>query len=120
MRLILKIAAGVTLGMVLFMGLRAFPAWYADSQEQKAFITLQLLTPEKVIRQCGPPQDDRSDKNDPLRMREFIYTKTSDGQTYLSPWHIHFNGKYLFDVADEWNTATTNSQKLRRFNCLAH
>lgn len=58
MRLILKVAAGVFLGIMGVLVVLAIPKWREHSRAANATRIMALLTPEQVISRCGKPTTD--------------------------------------------------------------
>jgi len=55
MKLILKIALGVCLGIFAALFLPHLPKWLKQQQEDNAFTTVATLTPSEVVARCGKP-----------------------------------------------------------------
>lgn len=55
---VLKIAAGVFLGIAAILIALKIPSWIASYQERNAEISAFSLTPDVVIARCGKPQSD--------------------------------------------------------------
>lgn len=72
MKFILKVAAGVFLGIVAVLAALAIPKWRMESHQAKARLTMALLTPEQVIARCGKPTEDQA-TDDSVFSRSITY-----------------------------------------------
>ena len=77
--MILKVAAGVFLGIVAVLILLNVPTWLAEYHESAASSKLFGLTPDAVIARCGKPLKDKRENfettnpKEPLIERRLFY-----------------------------------------------
>jgi hypothetical protein len=77
MKLILKIAAGVFLGVIAVVMVQKSPHWlrvYKDVvYEDRMWRVMQGTTPEKVIARCGKPSEDKTETSPDGEVRSLFY-----------------------------------------------
>jgi len=77
--MVLKIAAGVFLGIIAILIILKLPDWIQEYGEAKASSQLFGLTPDAVITRCGKPLKDKTERfstgkpKEPLVMRHMFY-----------------------------------------------
>ncbi len=77
--MILKVAAGVFLGLVAVLVILHIPDWIQEYGEAKASSQLFGLTPDAVIARCGKPLKDKTERSstgkpkEPFVMRHMFY-----------------------------------------------
>jgi hypothetical protein len=79
MKLVLKIAAGVFLGIFAVFIMLEIPDWRRQSNQAHASLTITSLTPEQVIAHCGKPTEDQTmDFSPGISLRYIIYENLPD------------------------------------------
>ena len=77
--MVLRVAAGVFLGIVAVLAILNLPDWIHEYGESKASSQLFGLTPDAVIARCGKPVKDKTERfstgkpKDPLVIRRMYY-----------------------------------------------
>lgn len=69
----LLIAAGLVLAIVAVRVLFAAPAWLKDRRDNRQFIAVNNLTPERLIARCGQPLNDETRDLYPIVARDMRY-----------------------------------------------
>jgi hypothetical protein len=75
----LLIAAGFIVGIVGVRVLIAAPSWFKERRENRQFIAVNNLTPERLIARCGPPVGDETRNLYPIVTRDMNYKSDSRG-----------------------------------------
>jgi hypothetical protein len=75
----LLIAVGLVAGIVGVRVLIAAPGWFKERRENRQFIAVNNLTPERLIARCGPPLEDQSKNLYPIITRDMNYNSHSRG-----------------------------------------
>jgi len=75
----LLIAAGCIAGIVGVRVLIAAPGWFKERRENRQFIAVNNLTPERLIARCGPPVGDETRNLYPIIARDMNYKSDSKG-----------------------------------------
>ncbi len=73
----LLIAAGCILGLVGVRVLIGAPKWFKDRRDNRQFIAVNNLTPERLITRCGPPISDATTNLYPMIARDISYKSNS-------------------------------------------
>src|SRR5258707_13726473 len=69
----LLIAAGCIAGIVGVRVLIVAPGWFKEQRENRQFIAVNNLTPERLIARCGPPVGDETKNLYPIIARYIGY-----------------------------------------------
>jgi hypothetical protein len=75
----LIIAAGFVAGIVGVRLLIAAPSWFKERRENRQFIAVNNLTPERLIARCGPPIGDETKNLYPIITRDMNYKSDNRG-----------------------------------------
>jgi len=75
----LLIAVGLLAGIVSVRVLIAAPGWFKERRENRQFIAVNNLTPERLVARCGPPVGDETKNLYPIIMRDMNYKSDSKG-----------------------------------------
>ena len=75
----LLIAVGCIVGIVGVRALIAAPGWFKERRENRQFIAVNNLTPERLIARCGPPLGDETKNLYPIITRDMNYNSDSRG-----------------------------------------
>ena len=75
----LLIAAGCIAGIVGVRVLIAAPSWFKERRENRQFIAVNNLTPERLIARCGSPVADETRNLYPIIARDMKYMSDSRG-----------------------------------------
>jgi hypothetical protein len=75
----LVIAAGCVAGIVTVRLLVAAPNWFKQRRENRQFIAVNNVTPERLIARCGPPIQDETKNLYPIIARDLSYKSDSRG-----------------------------------------
>src|SRR5467141_4088886 len=75
----LLIAAGCIAGIVSVRVLFAAPSWFKERRENRQFIAVNNLTPERLVARCGPPLEDQTKNLYPIITRDMNYKTDSRG-----------------------------------------
>jgi hypothetical protein len=73
----LLIAAGCVLGLVGVRVLIGAPKWFKERRDNRQFIAVNNLTPERLITRCGPPIADATTNLYPMIARDISYKSNS-------------------------------------------
>ena len=71
------IVVGFVAALVVLRGLIVLPGWLKERRENRQFIAVNNLTPDRLVARCGQPSDDQTRNLYPLIARDVSY-KTSD------------------------------------------
>src|ERR1700719_467017 len=75
----LLIVAGCVAGIVGLRVLIAAPGWFKQRRENRQFIAVNNLTPERLIARCGPPASDETRNIYPIVARDLRYKAETSG-----------------------------------------
>ena len=75
----LLIAVGCVAGIVGVRVLIAAPGWFKERRENRQFIAVNNLTPERLIARCGPPIGDETKNLYPIITRDMNYKSDNRG-----------------------------------------
>ena len=78
----LLMAAACVAGIAGVRVLIAAPEWFKQRRENRQFIAVNNLTPERLIARCGPPISDETRNLYPIVARDLSY-KAETGGTIL-------------------------------------
>jgi len=78
----LLIAAACVAGILSVRALIAAPEWFRQRRENRQFIAVNNLTPERLIARCGAPPSDETRNLYPIVARDLGY-KAEDNGTIL-------------------------------------
>jgi hypothetical protein len=73
----LLIAVGCILGLVGVRVLIGAPKWFKERRDNRQFIAVNNLTPERLIARCGPPVADATTNLYPMIARDMSYQSRS-------------------------------------------
>jgi hypothetical protein len=73
----LFIAAGCIVGLVGVSVLIGAPKWFKERRDNRQFIAVNNLTPERLITRCGPPLADATTNLYPMIARDVSYASNS-------------------------------------------
>jgi len=69
----LLIVAGCVAGILVVRVMIAAPEWFKQRRENRQFIAVNNLTPERLIARCGPPVSDETRNLYPIIARDLGY-----------------------------------------------
>lgn len=75
----LLIAAGCIAGIVGVRVLIVAPNWFKQRRENRQFIAVNNLTPDRLIARCGPSMGDETRNLYPILARDISYKSESRG-----------------------------------------
>jgi len=75
----LLIALGCVLGIICVRVLIAAPGWFKQRRENRQFIAVNNLTPERLIARCGSPVGDETKNLYPIIARDLTYQSETQG-----------------------------------------
>jgi hypothetical protein len=75
----LLMAAACVAGIVGVRVLVSAPEWFKQRRENRQFIAVNNLTPERLIARCGPPVSDETRNMYPIIARDLRYQAESSG-----------------------------------------
>ena len=75
----LLIAVGFIAGIVGVRVLIAAPGWFKERRENRQFIAVNNLTPERLIARCGQPLEDQTKNLYPIITRDMNYKSDTRG-----------------------------------------
>jgi hypothetical protein len=78
----LLIAAGCILGLVGVRVLIGAPKWFKERRDNRQFIAVNNLTPERLIARCGQPIADATTNLYPMVARDISY-RSNSGETVV-------------------------------------
>lgn len=73
------IAAGCVAGIIGVRVLIAAPGWFKERRDNRQFIAVNNLTPERLIARCGAPAGDETKNLYPIVARDLTYKSESRG-----------------------------------------
>ena len=76
------LAAGCVLAIAGVRVLIAAPRWFKERRENRQFIAVNNLTPERLISRCGQPMSDATRNLYPMIARDMNY-KSGSGATIV-------------------------------------
>jgi hypothetical protein len=79
MRKKLLVAAVCVAGIAGVRVLIAAPEWFKQRRENRQFIAVNNLTPERLIARCGPPASDETRNLYPIVARDLGYKARNNG-----------------------------------------
>jgi hypothetical protein len=74
----LLVAAGMLLGIIAVRYLLLIPGWMKVRRENRQFIAVNNLTPERLIARCGQPVSDETRDLYPMVARDMRYKSRSE------------------------------------------
>lgn len=74
----LLIVAGMVLGIIAVRYLLLIPGWMKVRRENRQFIAVNNLTPDRLIARCGQPASDQTRDLYPMVARDMSYKSRSD------------------------------------------
>ena len=75
----LLIVAGCVAGILVVRVMIAAPEWFKQRRENRQFIAVNNLTPERLIVRCGPPVSDETRNLYPIIARDIGYKAETSG-----------------------------------------
>jgi hypothetical protein len=75
----LLIAAGCVVGILGLRLMIVVPGWFKERRENRQFIAVNNLTPERLIARCGPPASDETRNIYPIVARDLRYKAETSG-----------------------------------------
>ena len=75
----LLIVAGCVAGILVVRVMIAAPEWFKQRRENRQFIAVNNLTPERLIARCGPPVSDETRNLYPIIARDLRYKAETRG-----------------------------------------
>lgn len=75
----LLIAVGCVAGIIGVRLLTAAPGWFKQRRDNRQFIAVNNLTPERLIARCGSPVGDETKNLYPIIARSLTYKSESRG-----------------------------------------
>ncbi|MCU1239782.1 MAG: hypothetical protein JWO71_508 [Candidatus Acidoferrum typicum] len=75
----LLIVAGCVVGILGVRVLIAAPEWFKQRRENRQFIAVNNLTPERLIARCGPPVSDETRNVYPIIARDLRFKAETSG-----------------------------------------
>jgi len=72
------IAAGMILGILAMRYLLLIPGWMKVRRENRQYIAVNNLTPDRLIARCGQPLTDQTRDLYPMIARDMSYKSRSD------------------------------------------
>lgn len=79
----LLIAMGLALAIIGARLLMAAPAWLKERRDNRQFIAVNNLTPERLISRCGQPLDDETRNFYPMVARDIRYQSRASSTVVL-------------------------------------
>lgn len=79
----LLIALGLALAIVAVRLLIAAPTWFKERRDNRQFIAVNNLTPERLIARCGQPLEDETKDLYPIVARDIRYKSRSSSTVVL-------------------------------------
>jgi hypothetical protein len=73
------IALGFIAGIVGVRALIAAPGWFKERRDNRQFIAVNNVTPERLIARCGPPVGDETRNLYPMIARDMSYKSPTRG-----------------------------------------
>jgi hypothetical protein len=77
------IVAGAILGIVAVRYLFLLPGWMKERRETRQYIAVNNLTPDRLVKRCGPPVSDETKDLYPMVARDMVYNSRSVGTVVL-------------------------------------
>jgi hypothetical protein len=123
MRRKLLLAAGCVAVIVSVRVLIAAPSWFKQRRENRQFIAVNNLTPDRLIARCGQPISDSSRNLYPMIARDMNYTSKS-GATIVFKFSktAEESSEWVFMSMQDTNGDTANYEspeaKIAALSCL--
>jgi hypothetical protein len=118
----LLIAAGCVAGIVGVRVLIAAPSWFKQRRENRQFIAVNNLTPERLIARCGSPVGDETKNLYPIIARNLTYKSESRGTVVFKfSKTAEESSDWVFTSMQDSNGATeyeSPSDKIAALSCL--
>src|SRR5215467_9995855 len=67
------IALGFVSGVIVLRGLILLPGWVKERRENRQFIAVNNLTPDRLVARCGQPIEDQTKNIFPIIARDMSY-----------------------------------------------
>jgi hypothetical protein len=77
------IFAGLVIGIVFVRYLFVLPGWMKERRETRQYIAVNNLTPDRLVKRCGPPLSDETKDLYPMVARDMVYKSRSVGTVVL-------------------------------------
>jgi hypothetical protein len=123
MRRKLLLAAGCVAAIVSVRVLIAAPSWFKQRRENRQFIAVNNLTPERLIARCGPPMSDATRNLYPMIARDMNY-RADNGVTIVFKFSktAEESSDWVFMSMQDTNGDSANyespSAKVAALSCL--
>lgn len=79
----LVVIAGMVLGIIAVRYLIQIPGWMKTRRENRQFIAVNNLTPDRLIARCGQPVTDQTRDLYPMIARDLTYKSETAGNTVV-------------------------------------
>ena len=77
------IAGGMITGLIAISYLVGIPQWLKQHRENRQWVVVNNLTPDRLIKRCGKPLSDESKEIFPVIAREMTYRSAPSGTAVL-------------------------------------
>jgi hypothetical protein len=119
----LLIAVGCVAGIVGVRVLIAAPGWFKERRDNRQFIAVNNLTPERLIARCGAPVGDDTKNLYPIIARDLTYTSESRGTiVFKFSKTAEESSDWVFMSMQDSNGASTEyespREKISALSCL--
>ena len=118
----LLIAVGFVAGIIGVRVIIAAPSWFKERRENRQFIAVNNLTPERLIARCGPPLGDETRNLYPIIARDMNYRSDSKGIiVFKFSKTAEESSDWVFMSMQDSNGGTdyeTPSAKISALSCL--
>lgn len=118
----LLIAVGCVAGIVGVRVIIAAPGWFKERRENRQFIAVNNLTPERLIARCGSPVGDETKNLYPIIARDLTYKSESRGTlVFKFTKTAEESSDWVFASMQDSKGATeyeSPSEKISALSCL--
>jgi hypothetical protein len=118
----LLIAGGIIAGIVGVRVMIAAPGWFKERRENRQFIAVNNLTPERLIARCGSPIGDETKNLYPIIARDLTYKSESRGTVVFKfSKTAEESSDWVFTSMQDSKAATeyeSPSEKISALSCL--
>ena len=118
----LLIVVGIVAGIVGGRVMIAAPGWFKERRENRQFIAVNNLTPERLIARCGSPIGDETKNLYPIIARDLTYKSESRGTVVFKfSKTAEESSDWVFTSMQDSKAATeyeSPSEKISALSCL--
>ena len=119
----LLIALGCVAGIIGVRALVVAPGWFKQRRDNRQFIAVNNLTPDRLIARCGSPVGDETKNLYPIIARDLTYTSENRGTiVFKFSKTAEESSDWVFMSMQDSNGASTEyespREKITALSCL--